>query len=153
MKKKLSVVVITLTPFDEEGCLDEAAYRRQLGRLRQAGVSVYVAGSGSSEGYTLTPEELDRVLAISVEELKGHVPFRAMGCEPRIPREMIQFMRQAEKAKVDAAQIFSLDIGHGSKPSKEELESYYSSVIESTSLPIYLSSHQSAGYHLPLDLI
>ena len=153
MAKKLSVVVISLTPFDEQGRLDEPAYRRQLGRLRDAGVSVYVAGSGSSEGYSYTPDELDRVLAISVEELKGKVPFRAMGCEPHLPSEMITFMRHAERAKVDAAQIFSLDVGHGSTPSKAELEAYYNAVIESTSLPIYLSSHRSIGYHLPLDLV
>ena len=153
MKKKLSVVVITLTPFDAEGRLDVPEYRRQLRRLRDAGVSVYVAGSATSEGYTLTPDELDQVLAISVEELKGRVPFRAMGCEPRVPREMIAFMRQCERAGVDAAQIFSLDMGHGNTPSPAELEAYYSSVIESTSLPIYLSSHRSAGYFLSLDLV
>src|SRR3954462_8588460 len=110
-KKKLSVVVITLTPFDEQGGLDEAAYRTQLRRLRDAGVSVYVAGSGTSEHYTFTPDELDPVLEISVEELKGKVPFRAMGCEPRLPREMITCMKYAERAKVDAAQIFSMEIG------------------------------------------
>ena len=83
MEKKLSAIVISITPFDGAGRLDEGALRRQLGRLRDAGVSVYVAGSGSGEGYALAPEERDRVLAIAVEELKGKVPVRAMGCEPR----------------------------------------------------------------------
>lgn len=147
------MVVICLTPFDEQGRLDEAAYRRQLGRLREAGVSVYVGGSGSGEGYTLTPEERDRVLGIAVEELKGRVPVRAMGCEPRLTREMVEFMRAAERAKVDAAQIFSLEIGHNVKPTMAEMDTYYSTVIESTSLPIYISSHQSAGYFVPIDLL
>lgn len=153
MNKKLSVVVISVTPFDEKGRLDEAAFRRQLGRLRDAGVAVYIGGSGSGEGYTLTPEERDRVLAISVEELKGKVPFRAMGCEPRLIREMVDFVRCAERAGVDAAQVFSLEIGHGAKPTVAELERYYSTVIDSTSIPIYLSSHQASGYFLPLDLV
>jgi 4-hydroxy-tetrahydrodipicolinate synthase len=153
MKKKLSAIVICLTPFADDGTLDEAVFRRQLGRLRDAGVSVYVAGSGSGEAYSLTPDERDRVMAIAVEELKGKVPVRAMGCEPRLIAEMVEFMRAAERAKVDAAQIFSLDIGHGSKPTTPELERYYSTVIESTSLPVYLSSHRAAGYFIPLDLI
>jgi 4-hydroxy-tetrahydrodipicolinate synthase len=153
MKKKLSAVVISITPFDQQGRVDEAAFRRQLARLRDAGVSVYVAGSGSSEAYTLTPEERDRVLAIAVEELKGKVPFRAMGCEPRLVSEMVDFMRCAERAKVDAAQIFSLEIGHGAKPTVAEMDKYYSTVIESTSLAIYLSSHTASGYVLPLDLV
>ena len=137
MNKKLSVLVISITPFDDKGRLDEAAFRKHLGRLRDAGVSVWVAGSGSSEGYSLTPEERDR----------------AMGCEPRLIGEMVEFVRCAERAKVDAAQIFSLDIGHGAKPTRGELDKYYSTVIESTSLPVVLSSHHAAGYFLPLDLV
>lgn len=153
MKKKLSVVVISITPFDEKGRFDEKAYRKHLGRLREAGVSVYVCGGGSGEAYTFTPEERDRVLAIAVEELKGKVPVRAMGCEPRLHSDMVDFMKAAERAKVDAAQIFSLEIGHGAKPTPAEQEFYYRTVIESTSIPIYLSSHEASGYHLSLDVV
>ena len=88
MEKKLSTVVISITPFDGDGRLDEAALRQQLGRLRAAGVCVYVAGSGSSEAYALTPGERDQVLQIAVAELKGKVPVRAMGCEPRVVGEI-----------------------------------------------------------------
>lgn len=153
MSKKLSVVVVSLTPFDDDYKLDEAAFRTHLSRLREAGVSVYVGGSGSGEGYSLTPAERDRVLTIAVEELKGHVPCRAMGCEPRTADEMVDFLRVAERAGVDAAQIFSLDIGHGSKPGTAELEQYYTTAISSVSIPVYLSSHHAAGYFLPVPLI
>src|SRR5258708_34682848 len=78
-KKKLSVVVISTTPFAEDGSIDEEAYRRQLRRLGAAGCSVYFAGSGTTEAYTFTPEERDRALSIAVEELKGKVQVRAMG--------------------------------------------------------------------------
>lgn len=153
MEKKLSTVIISITPFDDDGRLDEAAYRQQLGRLRAAGVCVYVAGSGSSEAYSLTPDERDRVMNVAVDELKGKVPVRAMGCEPRVIGEMVEFLRAAERAKVDAAQVCSLEIGHGSAPTMAEMELYYRTVIESTSLPLYLSSHRAAGYFLPIDLI
>ena len=153
MKKKLSAVVVCLTPFDNEGRLDEAAFRRQLGRLCDAGVCVYMAGSGSGEAYSLTKDERNRVMAIAVEELKGKVPVRAMGCEPHVVDDMVEFIQAAERAKVDAAQIFSLDIGHAAKPTFAELERYYSTVIESTSLPVYISSHKAAGYFVPIDLI
>jgi 4-hydroxy-tetrahydrodipicolinate synthase len=153
MTKHLSAVVISNTPFLPDGRLDEAGFRRQLGRLRDAGLSVYVAGSGSSEGYALTPDERDRVLAIAVAELKGRVPVRAMGCEPHTAREMIDFLEAAHRSGVDAAQIFSLDIGHGAKPTLAEMDRYYSSTLGATDLPVYLSSHHAAGYFLPLDLI
>ncbi|MHA6729635.1 dihydrodipicolinate synthase family protein [Devosia sp. A369] len=153
MTKHLSAVVISNTPFLSDGQLDEAGFRRQLGRLRDAGLSVYVAGSGSSEGYALTPEERDRVLEIAVAELKGRVPVRAMGCEPHTAQEMVDFLQAAHRSGVDAAQIFSLDIGHGTKPTFAEMDRYYSSTIGATDLPVYLSSHHAAGYYLPLDLI
>ena len=92
-------------------------------------------------------------MTIAVEELKGRVPVRAMGCEPRLPSEMVAFLKRAERAKVDAAQIFSLDIGHGAKPTVAELDSYYSTVIGSVALPVVLSSHHLMGYVLPLDFV
>ena len=63
-------------------------------------------------------------------------------------------MRHVERSKIDTAQIFSLDIGHGTKPSEAEMELYYSSIVESTSLKIYLSCHPRAGGAvLPLGMI
>ena len=139
MAKKLGVIVISITPFDEQGRLDENALRLHLRRLRDAGVYVYIAGSGSGEGSALSFDERDRVFAIAVEELKGKVPVRAMGCEPHLVGEMVDFLRHAEQRKLDAAQIFSLDIGHSAKPRPPEMEKYYSTVIEATSLPVSTS--------------
>ena len=153
MGSKRYVIVISITPFDDSGRLDEAAFRSHLRRLAAAGVSVYVGGSGSGEGYALSFEERERVFAIAVEELKGKVPVAAMGCEPHLPGEMAEFLRRAEHNKLDFAQIFSLDIGHSAKPTPRELEKYYSTTIEASSIPVYLSSHYSAGYFLPIDLI
>ncbi len=153
MAKRLSVIVISITPFDGKGDIDEAALRQHYRRLRDAGVSVYVASSGSSESYAMSLEENERAMAIAAEELKGKVPVKAMGWEPRTASDMVAFLRAAERAKMDAAQICSLEIGHGSHPSVAEMEKYYATAIESTALPIYLSSHRAAGYLLPVDLI
>src|SRR6476660_7136335 len=140
MSRKRYVIVISITPFDGAGRLDETAFRAHLRRLGEAGVSVYVGGSGSGEGYALSFEERERVFAIAVEELKGKVPIAAMGCEPHLPSEMVEFLRRAEHHRLDFAQIFSLDIGHSAKPTPRELEQYYSTVIDASSIPVYLSS-------------
>lgn len=153
MAKQISVIVSSITPFDDKGRFDEQAYRRHLGRLRAARVSVYVGGAGTGETYALSPEEREQVVRIAVEELKGRVPVRAMAFEPRVPQELTDFLRRTEPLKPDAVLVFSLDIGHGAKPTAAEMEMYYSTVVGSTSLPIILSSHRSVGYFLPLDLI
>lgn len=151
--KNLSAITIIITPFDEQGAVDEPAFRRHLHRFGDAGVSVFVGGSGSGEGYSLTAEERNRLLTIAVEELSGKVPVLADGVEPRNAREMVQFVRGIESIKVDAVRIMPLDPGHGSKPNPSEIERYHRTVAETTARPLILTSHQAAGYVLPIDLV
>ncbi len=145
--------VISITPFDRDGHIDEAGFRGHLRRLAAAGIGVYIGGSGSGEGYTLTPAETRRLLDIGVEELKGKVPVRAMGVEPRTPRQMVEFLALCKAAGVDAAQIYSLDVGHGHPPLQEEVASYLTEALESTDLPVVISTHQSVGYRVPVETI
>jgi 4-hydroxy-tetrahydrodipicolinate synthase len=148
-----STYVVAITPFAADGSLDEAALRLHLRRLADAGTGVYLGGSGSGEGYTLDPSEVRRVLEIGVEELRGRVPVRAMGVEPRSAREMVAYGRVAADVGVDALQVYSLDIGHGNCPRPDELRAYLSDVLDGVSLPVVLSSHFSVGYALPVDLV
>ena len=82
--------MVSLTPFTETGALDEPGLRAHLRRLGAAGIGVYLAGSGSGEGYTLTRDERRRVFDVGVEELGGQVPVRAMGVEPRTAAEVVE---------------------------------------------------------------
>jgi 4-hydroxy-tetrahydrodipicolinate synthase len=148
-----STYVISLTPFAADGSLDEAALRAHLRRLAAAGIGVYLGGSGSGEGYALDPSEARRVLEIGVEELRGRVPIRAMGVEPRSAREMVAYGRVAAEVGVDALQVYSLDVGHGNRPRPDELRGYLAEVLDGVTLPVVLSSHFSVGYALPVDLV
>jgi 4-hydroxy-tetrahydrodipicolinate synthase len=148
-----STFVISITPFTADGDLDEAGLRAHLGRLGDAGIGVYLAGSGSGEGYTLDDRETARVLAVGAEELRGRVPVRAMGVEPRTAAEMVAMARVAEQAGVEALQIYSLDEGHGNRPTRTETEQYLRTVLDAAALPVVLSSHQSVGYLLAPDLV
>lgn len=150
---KRGTFVISLTPFDANGDIDEPAFRAHLGRLRDAGIGVYVGGSGSGEGYTMTRDETERLLRIAVEELKGKVPVRAMGVEPRTAKQMIEFLALAKDCGVDAAQVYSLDVGHDVAPTPQEAECYLSDVLEAAELPVAISTHFSVGYKQPIDLL
>ena len=150
---KRSAIFFALTPFGADGEIDESAFRTQLRRFRDAGLPVYIAGPGLGAAYLLSPEERERLFAISIEELKGKVPCRAGGREPNSAKQVLEMLKAAESAGMDAAQIYSLDLGHGAKPTVVEMDRYYSSVISSTKLPLYLSCHHSSGYVPPISLL
>ncbi|HTH97132.1 MAG TPA: dihydrodipicolinate synthase family protein, partial [Stellaceae bacterium] len=150
---RASCFVISITPFTADGALDEGAFREHMRRLADSGIGVYVGGGGSGEGYTLSREDNARIFAVAVEELKGRVPVRAMGVEPRTAAQMLDFLRLAADAGMEAAQVYSLDVGHGHGPTNEELETYFDEVIAAAPLPVVLSTHQSVGYRIAPELI
>lgn len=145
--------VVSITPFSPDGSLDEAGLRAHLRRMAAAGVGVYVGGGGSGEGYTLSPAEHRRVAEIAVDELRGAVPARAMGVEPRTAAEMIDYVAAVTAAGVDAVQIYSLDVGHAHRPSGAAVEAYLTEVLEHTEIPAVISTHQSVGYKVPVTLL
>jgi 4-hydroxy-tetrahydrodipicolinate synthase len=148
-----SAFVISITPFEASGAVDWDATRAHFARLRAAGVGVYVGGGGSGEGHALLPDEVDRLLALAAEELRGAVPTRAMGVEPRTATQMIEFGRRVQAVGLDAMQVYSLDMGHLAVPRPVELERYFTDVLEAVDLPAVLSTHFSVGYLVPVDLL
>jgi 4-hydroxy-tetrahydrodipicolinate synthase len=151
--RPLSASVVSITPFTDNNELDEAALRAHLRRMAQAKLCIWAAGSGSSEGYTLSDAETVRILEIAVDELSGIVPVRAMGREPRTPDEMVRYVDMVQKTGIDAIQIYSLDPGHGHKPLASEIEAYLNDVMDRVRIPAVLSTHMCAGYFMPLEVL
>lgn len=151
--KKAVARVACLTPFDSHGRLDEEGFRQHLKRMASAGIGVDVAGGGSGEAFTFSPEENERVLAIAVEELSGHGPVVALGVEPRTAKQMIEFIQVSEACGVDLVQIYPLDAGHGTKPSDRELETYFNACLEATHKQAIISTQHSVGYLIPTDML
>ncbi|HEV8297905.1 MAG TPA: dihydrodipicolinate synthase family protein [Acidimicrobiales bacterium] len=153
MARNRSTFVISMTPFDQQERFDEGAFRGHLQRLAASGIGAYVGGAGSGEGYTLSADERRRVLEIAVEELKGKVPVRAMGVEPRTADEMIAFANVVEDVGVDAMQVYSLDVGHAGHAFPDEIERYLNDVLSAIEVPAVLSTHFSVGYFVPIPVL
>ena len=148
-----STFVISITPFTADGVLDEVATRSHLRRMADAGIGVYLGGGGSGEGYVLSRDETKTLLEIGVEELAGKVPVRAMGVEPRTSGDMIDYIEMVAGIGVDAAQVYSLDQGHGHRPNHDEIRRYFDDVLSAISFPAVLSTHQSVGYQVPVSML
>ena len=147
------VFLCSITCFDADGALDLTAQSALFERAARAGVGLYVGSASPGEGHALRPEETDALLRAAVAAAGGRVSVRAMGVEPRSAAQMIEFLELAGGTGVDAAQIYSLDMGHGGQPTPAELESYFRRAIESTGLPVALSSHMYNGYLVPPEMI
>ncbi|AHH96891.1 dihydrodipicolinate synthase family protein [Kutzneria albida] len=90
-----SVVMITVTPFAEDGQVDEPAYREVLARALDAGVPVVTPNGNTSEFYSLDAQECARALELTVREAHGRaLVIAGVGHE----------VRAAARAAVAAAQ-------------------------------------------------
>jgi 4-hydroxy-tetrahydrodipicolinate synthase len=94
-----SVVLINATPFDSRGALAEDDYARVLDHAVTAGIGCVTPNGNTSEFYSLTPEELDRALAITVEVARGRASVVA-GVGHELPRAV----RMAQAARDAGAQ-------------------------------------------------
>jgi 4-hydroxy-tetrahydrodipicolinate synthase len=144
--RRATTFVISLTPFDQEERLDEAALRAHLRRLGESGIGVYVGGGGTGEGFTLDLDEVRRVCHIAKEELHGKVPVRAMGHEPRTAKQLIEYAKVVEEVGLEAFQVYSLDPGHGRLPGEQDIEGYLTDVLSAISMPCVVSVHRGVHY-------
>lgn len=143
----------SLTPFDDSGEIDETALRAHLGRLREAGVGVYMGSPGSGEGNALSRDELRRIYEIGVDECKGHVPIYAAGFEPRTASEFLHVAREAVDAGLEAIQLYAVANGHGMVPTPQELEAYFREMLDAIELPVIISSHHKIGYATTVEML
>jgi 4-hydroxy-tetrahydrodipicolinate synthase len=142
-----------VTPFADDGRLDEALLREHLQFIAAGGAGVYLCGHGSGEGDLLTRDEKVRVYEIGVDELEGTVPVSAFVANSGPTSEVIDLARRAEQTGVDAIEIVAPRPGPR-RPLDEELETYFRDVIESVSCAVHVNDNSSlAGYSLSDGLL
>ncbi len=66
---------------------------------------------------------------------------------------MIEYLEMVGGIGVDAAQIYSLDQGHGHRPTRDEIHRYFDDVLRAIDFPAVLSTHQSVGYQVPVPML
>src|SRR5690349_20536589 len=71
------VVAIPMTPFAEDGTVDQDTHRALLRRLLDGGVSTLTPNGNTGEFYTLTPEERRLVTELTLEEAGGRAAILA----------------------------------------------------------------------------
>jgi 4-hydroxy-tetrahydrodipicolinate synthase len=127
-----------VTPFRQDGALDESALRRLIQRQIEAGIDFLVPCGTTGESPTLTREEHLRVVEITVEMARGKVPVLA-GAGGYNTAEVIALAR--ELATLGADGILSVT-PYYNKPTQEGLYQHYRAIASAVPLPIILYSVQ-----------
>ena len=149
-----TVYCMSVTPFDENGGFDESGYRTHLERMVACGVGVYFASPGSGEGHSLSSAELQQLYRVGVQTCKGKVPTCANITEARNAQGLLEKARLAVAAGVDVVQIYTVDAGHGMRPTEAEQEAFYREVLDQIDYPIGLSVNLLAGgYRTPVGVL
>ncbi|MBB4004280.1 4-hydroxy-tetrahydrodipicolinate synthase [Aurantimonas endophytica] len=123
-----------VTPFAEDGSLDEAAFRAFVEWQIAEGSSGLVPVGTTGESPTLTHDEHKRVVELCVETTAGRVPVIA-GAGSNNTAESIDLARFAEKAGADGLLVVT---PYYNKPNQKGLYAHYAAVAKAVSLPILI---------------
>jgi len=128
-----------ITPFTSTGAVDIGSFKRLVEYQISAGIDGLVPCGTTGESSTLTHEEHDRVVALTVEYAAGQVPVIA-GTGSNATSEAIQLSQHAEQSGVDAVLLVN---PYYVKPTQKGLYLHFKAVAESISIPCIVYNIQS----------
>jgi 4-hydroxy-tetrahydrodipicolinate synthase len=127
-----------VTPFRNDGSLDETALRSLVKRQIDAGINFLVPCGTTGESPTLTHTEHLRVVEITLEIAKGKVPVLA-GAGGYNTAEVTSLATELQKLGADG--ILSVT-PYYNKPTQEGLFQHFKAIASAINLPIILYSVQ-----------
>ncbi len=126
-------ITALVTPFKDDG-VDEGAFKRLIGFQIENGIDGLVPCGTTGESATLSYQEHDRVIELTIESAGKRVPVIA-GTGSNSTSETIMLTKHAEKAGADAALLIT---PYYNKPTQQGLYEHYKRVAEEVSLPLIL---------------
>ncbi len=137
-----------ITPFKEDGSLDEEGLRRNIEYLQKSGIAGIVPCGTTGESATLTFEEHKKVVEIAVDCAK--VPVIA-GTGSNNTREAIELTRHAADAGADAALLIT---PYYNKPNDRGMFEHFKTIAEKCDIPIVLYNvPKRTGIDLKPDMV
>jgi 4-hydroxy-tetrahydrodipicolinate synthase len=126
-------IVAIVTPF-KKGKVDEASLRKLIEFQIKNGTDGIVPCGTTGESSTLSHEEHDKVVEITIDAVKKRVPVIA-GTGSNSTAEAIRLTRHAHKAGADGALMVA---PYYNRPTQEGLYQHYKAVAEAVPIPIII---------------
>jgi len=133
--KLQGVFTALVTPFRDDGSLDESALRGLVKRQIAGGVAGLVPCGTTGEAVTLEPDEHERVVAIAVEESRaaGKGTLVVAGCGSNDTRKSQKLAERCRKAGADALLVVT---PYYNKPTPRGLLEHFRAVADAGALPV-----------------
>jgi 4-hydroxy-tetrahydrodipicolinate synthase len=123
---------ILLTPFDDDGRIDEESLRSEVAFTLAAGVHGLGLALGS-EFLKMTEEERQRVTRIVVDEVRGRVPVVVnTGAQSNVAA--VLYSKQAEELGASAVMCMPPSMG----VSSAEMRSYFKAISDAVRVPVWI---------------
>ncbi|PZG20096.1 5-dehydro-4-deoxyglucarate dehydratase [Nonomuraea aridisoli] len=136
---KSGLLSFPVTHFTQDLEFDEAGYREHLSWLSGYPVAGLFAAGGTGEGFSLTPEEIDRVVRAAVDEVGGRVPVVAPATGGTA-----NAVAQAKAAEAAGADGLLLMPPYLTEAGQEGLVEHVSAVCAATGLGVVVYSRANA---------
>jgi 4-hydroxy-tetrahydrodipicolinate synthase len=127
-------LVALITPFTEDGAVDEDGFARFVDWQINQGTSGLVPVGTTGESPTLTHDEHKRVVEIAVEVARGRVPVIA-GTGSNCTAEAVELTKHAKRAGAAAALVVT---PYYNKPTQDGLYRHFTAIADAADLPIII---------------
>ena len=145
-----AILTAMVTPFDADGRVDEEAAVRLMHHLVEHGSDGLVMCGTTGEASTMTDEEHLGVIALAVDEMKGHCTVVA-GVGSNDTRHAVELTERATELGADA--LLSVN-PYYNRPNRRGIVRHYEEINRATNLPILLYNiPQRTASDLPNDLL
>lgn len=123
-----------LTPFSQDGALDEGAFEKLVDWQITQGTHGLVPVGTTGESPTLSHEEHERVVELCVKTTAGRVPVIA-GAGSNSTEEAVRLSLYAEAVGANAVLIVS---PYYNKPTQDGLKAHFTAVADAVSIPVII---------------
>lgn len=124
-------MVAIITPFNEDGSVNEDKFRQLIEFQIENGTDVIVPCGTTGESATLNYDEHDLVVRACIEQVNGRVPVIA-GTGSNSTAEAVEMSLHAKEMGADGLLLVS---PYYNKPSQEGLYQHYKTIAEAVALP------------------
>lgn len=139
---------VGVTPFDEQGVIDEDSLRRSLEFYIESGANGIAHILGGSEFHTLSDEERSLVVRIVTEVVNHRIPV-IIGVAGLSPQHSVGLARYAERCGADV--VVSVPYYTQIPMSTPQIQEYYEALGSSINIPIMIQNTPRAP--MPAQLL